>query len=84
MLNNMNAVMPGSIAYAALMVSDSEYLWPWLLLICSKFWHCISSLDDWRTEDDLFKQEEFFNIMVFLLEDSEDKWVKDTLKWWNL
>jgi len=32
-------------------------------------------------EDGLFKWKEFFNNMVFLLEDSEDKWVKDTLKW---
>ena len=48
-----------------------------------KFRHCISSLDDWRTEDDLFNREEFFSSMVTLLDDSEDEWVKDTLKWWN-
>ena len=36
-----------------------------LLLTCSKFQHCINSLDDWRTEDDLFKHEEFFDNMVF-------------------
>lgn len=52
--------------------------------MCSKFQHCINSLDDWRMEDDLFKREEFFDNMVFLLEDSEDEWVMDTLKWWNL
>jgi hypothetical protein len=40
-------------------------------------------LDDWRTEDDLFKREEFFDSMVSFLNDPEDEWVKDTLKWWN-
>jgi hypothetical protein len=40
-------------------------------------------LDDWRTEDDLFKREEFFDSMVSLLDDPEDDWAKDTLKWWN-
>jgi len=40
-------------------------------------------LDDWRTEDDLFNREEFFNHMVSFLDDEEDEWVKDTLRWWN-
>jgi len=52
-------------------------------LTFSKFRHCITSLDDWRTEDDLFDREEFFDSMVSFLDDQEDEWVKDTLKWWN-
>ena len=82
MLNDMKAVMPGSIAYAALMVRDSCRI-DKLLLIPSKFCHCISSLEDWRTEDDLFKREDFFDTMVSFLSDLEDDWIKDTLKWWN-
>jgi len=54
-----------------------------LLLMPSKFHHCISSLDDWHTEDDLFKREDFFDTMVSFLNDLEDEWVMDTLNWWN-
>jgi hypothetical protein len=82
MLNDMQVVTPGSIAYAALMVRDSFRI-DKLLLMPSKFRHCISSLDDWRTEDDLFKREDFFDTMVSFLNDPEDEWVKDTMNWWN-
>jgi hypothetical protein len=85
MLNNMKVVTPGSIAYAALMVGDLMSLVGDIrsTLIHSKFRHCISSLDDWRTEDDLFKRDEFFDSMVSILDDPDDEWVKDTMKWWN-
>ncbi len=82
MLNDMQAVTPGSIAYSTLMVRDSIRI-DKLLLMPSKFRHCISSLDDWRTEDDMFKREDFFDTMVSFLNDPEDEWVKDTLNWWN-
>lgn len=82
MLNNMKVVTPGSIA---LMVGDLMSLVGDIrsTLIHSKFRHCISSLDDWRTEDDLFKRDEFFDSMVSILDDPDDEWVKDTMKWWN-
>jgi len=49
-----------------------------------KFRHCINSLDDWRTEDDLFSRDQFFESMVSLLSDQDDAWVKDTMSWWNM
>jgi hypothetical protein len=40
--------------------------------------------DNWRLDDGLFNNEEFFHIIVCLFEtDPDDDWVKDTLQWWN-
>ena len=81
----MKSVTPGSIAYAALMVGGNFVTQDNIhRLRRSKFRHCISSSDDWRTEDDLFKRDAFFESIVSLLDDSDDEWVKDTMKWWNM
>jgi hypothetical protein len=59
----------------------SWYVTIFSISICSsnisKFRHCISSLDDWRTEDDLFKRDEFFEAIVSLLDNLDDEWVQD-------
>ncbi|KAF8153904.1 hypothetical protein B0H34DRAFT_809548 [Crassisporium funariophilum] len=48
------------------------------------FRHCISALDDWRTEDDLFDCSVFAQSLLDLLKDPKDTWTKDTLEWWNV
>ncbi|KAF8815987.1 hypothetical protein BYT27DRAFT_7078491, partial [Phlegmacium glaucopus] len=47
------------------------------------FHHCISALDDWRTEDNLFDRCLFTQTLLNLLEDPDDMWTQDTLTWWN-
>ncbi|KIM35219.1 hypothetical protein M413DRAFT_14685 [Hebeloma cylindrosporum] len=47
------------------------------------FRHCISALDDWRTEDDLFDRCLFAQSLFDLLDDADDTWTQDTLAWWN-
>ncbi len=46
--------------------------------------HCISAYEHWTTIDTHFNLENFFNNVVELLEDPEDPWVQETLKWWNM
>ena len=35
----------------------------------NKFCHCISALDDWHTEDDLFNHEDFCDSLLSLFKD---------------
>jgi uncharacterized protein DUF6698 len=79
----MKKVTPGSIVYAALMVCDHHISNTLLTLFPPQFRHCISALDDWRTEDDLFDRSLFAKTLLDLLEDPDDTWTQDTLAWWN-
>jgi len=81
----MKKVTPGSIVYAALMVcTQCHRIFNTLLtLFTPQFRHCISALDDWRTEDDLFDRCLFAQTLLDLLEDPNDSWTQDTLAWWN-
>ena len=83
----MKKVTPGSIVYAALMVCAAHHI-PYTLLtlaaaFSTQFRHCISALDDWCTEDDLFDHSIFAQSLLDLLEDPDDMWTQDTLAWWN-
>jgi len=79
----MKKVTPGSIVYAALMVGAHRNFNALLTLFTPQFRHCISALDDWRTEDDLFDRCLFARTLLDLLEDADDTWTQDTLAWWN-
>ena len=84
-LNNMKKVTPGSIVYAALMVCAHHISYTLLTLataFSTQFHHCISVLDDWCTEDDLFDSL-FAQSLLDLLEDPDNTWTQDTLAWWN-
>ncbi|KAF8156612.1 hypothetical protein B0H34DRAFT_847204 [Crassisporium funariophilum] len=54
--------------------------------VCLMLRHSISDIEDWRTEDKLFKREEFYEFIMALFDNGDDKesdWVKDTIELWN-
>jgi hypothetical protein len=81
-LNRMKQATPGSIVYSALMVC---FMIPMNSKTDAKFQfrHCISALNDWCTEDDLFNRENLSTFLLSLFEDPDNHWAKDTLAWWN-
>uniref|UniRef100_A0A8H8CJA8 Uncharacterized protein n=1 Tax=Psilocybe cubensis TaxID=181762 RepID=A0A8H8CJA8_PSICU len=53
----------------------------------SMYRYVISSIEDWRIEEKLFKRDKFFQHMVKMFDndpiDGDPEWVQDTLEWWN-
>lgn len=43
----------------------------------------LSSCEEWGVEDGQFILQDFYHAILELFEDEEDKWVVETLAWWN-
>lgn len=43
----------------------------------------ISSMETWGEEHEGFNLVDFFHLIVDLFSDRKDKWVVETLAWWN-
>ncbi|KAF8914345.1 hypothetical protein CPB84DRAFT_1759022 [Gymnopilus junonius] len=53
------------------------------------FWYNISSISDWRTDDDLTDRSELYDMVLGMFDEHEEddaftiQWRKDMLDWWN-
>ncbi|KAH9478018.1 hypothetical protein JR316_0010253 [Psilocybe cubensis] len=55
---------------------------------CLLIRYSISSIEDWRIEDNVFDRHEFYKYIISLFEpdkkdDGDSEWSMDTIEWWN-
>lgn len=50
---------------------------------CVMVRQALSSTPHWTTVDDAFDYQQFYSLILKLLEDEKDPWCKDLLAFWN-
>jgi hypothetical protein len=71
------------IAYAAVQVPPNHPSHPTLTPPYSQAYVGLSSMPVWDTVDGTFNLIHFYHLIVKTISDETDKWVAETMDWWQ-
>lgn len=57
--------------------------YPLIVVVLLQTYFALSSMTEWGHQDGSFDLKHFYHIIVKVLSDDKNKWVKETMDWWQ-